>query len=189
MTTRKWLFAKLLLAACCGNAAAQSVTPVPAPFESFALNGNASVTWSQQLDAIKSADGMADIRVLIIESTADPRERMRGLRFDFRSNAAVDKVYVDESEFATLLRDLEWMEQYADEMHEQGSPPTRVQGTERCWMPETPARILCPSYVVSPHWSGLSLGAYTGPGFNFPDRRPAELIAVVRHAIETLASR
>jgi hypothetical protein len=47
-------------------------------------------------------------------------------------------------------------------------------------------RILCPSYRVGPDWAGLTLAVYGGRGFEYPERRPAELAALVRQALKLL---
>lgn len=53
-------------------------------------------------------------------------------------------------------------------------------------MPARPMRILCPSYRIGPDWAGLILAVYGGRGFEYPERRPAELATLIGQAISRL---
>jgi len=93
---------------------------------------------------------------------------------------------VDEAQLTLTKRELAGIEEGIPNLKNEDSAPYRVQGTQSCWMPDPPLRILCPDYYVGPDRSGLRLGALGGPGFEFPDRKPLELAVLIDRAIAEL---
>src|SRR5437660_12452110 len=63
------------------------VSPVPSlqptPLEAFAHQPATHVTWSKQVGSVDSREAHAVVTGLVIEDTAQPPDRMRGIRIDF----------------------------------------------------------------------------------------------------------
>src|SRR5438445_10319647 len=76
------------------------VSPVPSlqptPLEAFAHQPATHVTWSKQVGSVDSREAHAVVTVLVIEDTAQPPDRMRGIRIDFSSPESSDAVYLGE---------------------------------------------------------------------------------------------
>ena len=178
--------AVLVLITVATPAFARGSAPEPTPFEAFALKPSVVIAFTQQVGTIESSDASVKISALIISDTANPSERMRGVRFTLESNAGLDHVFLDEAQLAALKGDLADIEAGIPELKANQDAPYRVQGTGSCWMPARPVRIMCPSYRVGPDWSGLTLGAYGGPGFAYPGHRPSELTELIDRAVTEL---
>lgn len=164
------------------TALANDPVPEPTVFESFVADPNVIVEFEQWVGSLVSGDAKANVSALAAHDTADPAKRMRGLRLTMEDNAGSDSVHLDESQFAALKDDLASVERLQVSMRKGSNAPYLVAGTASCWMPERPTRILCPSYRIGPDWTGLLLAAYGGRAFEFPDRRPVELVALIDQA-------
>lgn len=164
------------------TALAADRVPEPTAFESFVANPNVIVEFEQWVGSLVSGDAKVNVSALAAHDTSDPAKRMRGLRLTMEDNAGSDSVHLDESQFAALKDDLASIERLQASMREQSDAPYLVAGTESCWMPARPTRILCPSYRIGPDWSGLLLAAHGGRAFEFPDRRPVELSTLIDRA-------
>ncbi|MFZ2508070.1 MAG: hypothetical protein WAW79_06340 [Steroidobacteraceae bacterium] len=114
---------------------------------------------------------------------------MSGVRFTLTNNTAVEQLHLDRAQLGAAMADLAQIEEAIPELQAGPEAPYRVQGTAACWRPAHPIRILCPSYRVGPDWSGMTVAAYGGPAFDFPDHRPSELAALIELAITGLESR
>ena len=158
----------------------------PTALETFVTQPNVVLDLAEVVGTLDSKDASVAVDAVIASDTARPGERMKGLRFQLANNSVADQVYLDEAQVAKLLEDLAGIDDGIAELKAEGGAPYRVQGTGACWMPPRPMRILCPSYRVGPDWSGLQLAAYGGPGFDFPDERPATLAALIEQAVARL---
>jgi hypothetical protein len=154
----------------------------PTALESFVAQPGVVLDLAEDIGTLRSTDASVAVAAVIASDTARPGEEMRGLRFVMESNTGSDQAYLDEALLAALLDDLAGIETGIPEL-ESGDSPYRVQGTGACWMPARPMRILCPSYRIGPDWAGLTLAVYGGRGFEYPERRPVELAALIRQAI------
>lgn len=162
-----------------------SPSPVPTDLESFVATPTVVLDLDENLGSIGSTDASVSVAAVIASDTGRPGLRMRGLRFVMENNTGSDQAWLDETQLAALLDDLSGIETGIPEL-ESGKSPYRVQGTGACWMPAQPMRILCPSYRIGPDWAGLTLAVYGGRGFEYPERRPAELVTLIRRAIARL---
>lgn len=179
-----------LALALAATAAAEEHAIAPTAFESFVADPNVIVEFEQWVGTIDSADAKVSVTALAAHDSAHPGRRMRGIRLTLLDNAGSDSVHLEPSQFTALARDLADVEQGKAVMRSQEPAAVwRVAGTASCWMPERPTRILCPSHRTGPDGSALLLGAYGGRSFTFPDRRPAELAALVNAAAGLLAGR
>ena len=157
----------------------------PTALESFVAQPTVVLDLAEVVGAIRSTDATVSVAAIIATNTANPGERMTGLRFDLSDNGAAERVYLDISQLPQLSEDLAGIEGGIPEL-EASQAGVSVQGTGACWMPAQPTRILCPSYRVGPEWSGMGLFAYGGRGFDYPGERPAALLALVDRALAEL---
>ena len=68
----------------------------PTPLEAFAHQPATHVTWSKQVGTLDSREAHAIVTVLVLEDTAQPPDRMRGIRLDLSSPDSNDEVYLGE---------------------------------------------------------------------------------------------
>lgn len=161
----------------------------PTAFESFVGNPAVIVELEQWIGTLDSRDAKVSVTVIVAYDSAKTARRMSGVRLTLEDNGGSDSVYVEESVFPALRRDLADVASLATRMKsEDDHTPWRVSGTASCWMPKQPERILCPSYRIGPEGSGLTLAAYGGATFVFADRQPAELTALIDRAAAVLAA-
>jgi hypothetical protein len=158
----------------------------PTAFESFVAKPSVIVEFTQSIGTLRSTDATVEIVALVAHDTAQPGERMQGVRLTLENNTAVEHLYLDAGQLAAAKTDLAGIEGGIAELKAGSDAPYAVQGTGRCWMPERPMRILCPSYRVGPDGMGLGLAVWGGPDFWFPERRPSEFAALISQATATL---
>src|SRR5689334_23244203 len=75
-----------------GNAASLH----PTPLEAFAKQTSSRVAWSSEVGRIDSKEGHAVITALVVEDTAQPPDRLRGIRIDLADQDGKDQVYLGE---------------------------------------------------------------------------------------------
>jgi hypothetical protein len=161
----------------------------PTAFESFVADPAVIVDLEQWVGTLDSRDAKVSVTVIVAYDSAETTRRMGGVRLTMEDNGGSDSVYVEESKLAALRRDLSDVAAQRPSLKSNDLDAVwRVAGTESCWMPRQPQRILCPSYRIGPEGSGLMLAAYGGATFVFPDRQPAELTALIDRAAATLAA-
>ncbi len=185
----RYFLAALLLCALISHSFAQTAVPKPTPFEEFAGGTNAAVSFELKIGVIESSDANVTLNALVIEDTADLSREMRGVRVDLADNSGMDKVYLDESQFDELLRELARMEAIISRPKREGGAVYTIHGTASCWMPEPAYRILCPGYRVGPGWFGFTLAAYGGHTFELPEHTPSEFAKLLKSAAEELDDR
>jgi len=159
--------------------------PEPTALENFVARPTVVLELDQTVGTLASKDGTVAVAAIVAADTANPDQRMTGLRFDLADNAGADRVYLDATQLAVLRDDLAGIEGGIPEV-EASQAGASVQGTGACWMPAQPMRILCPSYRVGPEGSSFGLAAYGGRGFSYPGERPAAFAALVERAIARL---
>jgi hypothetical protein len=139
----------------------------PTALESVVATPGVVLELVEEIGSIRSSDTTLLVAAVIASDTARPGERMQGVHWVMENNTGSDQVYLDESQLASLLRELAGIERGRYKL-EPGDSPYHVQGTASCWMPKQPMRILCSSYRIGPDWAGLMLGAFGGGGFEYP---------------------
>jgi hypothetical protein len=179
-------FSVFAFTALCNGALADQPPTEPTAFEAFATKPSARVLFTEHVGSIDSTDAKLKVTALVMDDVEHPAEKMRGVRFELENNTAQDQVYLDDTQLALAKREVATLEPGAELMKKNADAPYRVMGTQSCWMPKRPQRILCPDFYMGPDHSGLRLGAYDGPNFSFPDRKPAELTALIERAIDAL---
>lgn len=182
------LLAFAILAVHGAIAFAQRPAPEPTAFEAFAARSSAEPILARDVGFIESADAKVSVTALRLKDAEQLSQRMSGVRFDLENNAGVDQVYLDPEQVAALRRELAGIQSGIPMLEADGSAPYRVQGTGACWKPDPVVRILCPDYYVGPDRSGMRLAALGGRLFEFPDRKPSELIELIDRASEAIQS-
>jgi hypothetical protein len=79
---------------------AAQVTPPPAlqatPLEAFAHQPGTHLAWSRQVASLDSREAHAVFSILVLEDTAQPPDRMRGIRIELSIPESTDAVYLEE---------------------------------------------------------------------------------------------
>ena len=181
-----------IVAAFCGcllNVGFAQVKPPslqPTRLEAFARHPTAQVTWSKQVGQIES-EARVIVTSLIIEDAAQAPNRMCGIRIDLANQNARDQVYLEQTRLKGVKRALERIDNEIESFRkEPASSPYRYRGAEEFWHPHLKVHTLNAAYYIAPDSSGLSLSAYKGQEFRFPDHRPSELAKAIGKAMNEL---
>lgn len=159
----------------------------PSILEAFAAQPTASVTWSSEVGRIDSTEAQAVVTALVVEDPAQVPQRMRGVRIDLSNQSATDQVYVEEVRLQAVSEALEEIERgraLASSALE--TAPLSYFGSAEFRQPYPTVHALNAAYYTAPDSSGLSLSAYLGQDFRFPDRSPSELAVAIDRAIQEL---
>ena len=158
----------------------------PTRLEAFAGQPNAHVTWSKEVGQIKSDEAHVVVTALMIKDAMAP-QRMCGVRIDLSNQNAKDQVYLEAAKLEGVRKALEEIESGIAGYHKEPSnTPYRYYGAAEFWHPHLRLHTLNAAYYIAPDSSGLSLSAYKGHGFRFPDHRPSELAKAISLAMEEL---
>jgi hypothetical protein len=177
------------------DSACQEVQLQPTPLEVFARLPATHVEWSNEVGRIDSTEAHAIITALILTDTAQPADRMRGVRIDLSSRDSQDEVYLGEETLNAYKNALDEISSDATRERSQGTlrdgvtpGGTAYLGARIFWYGDT-----CPSvhaldaaYYSAPDSSGLSLSAFKQAGFRFPDQDPSRLSAAIARAMNQL---
>lgn len=168
----------------CSSALAQSSMPAPTRFELYSQKPGARIALEREVGSIKSPDITLRVNAMAVDDSA--AQRMTGVRIDFAGPGVDEQIYLDEEQARTLRRELRMMEMGLPEQRASRDAPHRVQGTESCWMPNPPTRILCPDYYIGPDKATFRAGAFRGTLFEFPEYTPVDLATLIDQAIATI---
>jgi hypothetical protein len=170
----------------------------PTPLEAFAQLPATRVAWSSEVGRIDSSEAHAVVTALILEDTAQPPDRMRGMRIHLSSGDSQDDVYLGEETLGVYKNALDQISMDAARERSQGTSRanltaggTAYLGAEVFWYADKPARVhaLNAAYYFGPESSGLSVDAFKHVGFRFPDQDPSRLSAAIAAAMDQLKSR
>jgi hypothetical protein len=181
-------------AAICGlllNIGLAQVRPTPSlqptRLEAFAAQSTAKVTWSREVGQIESDEARVIVTALIIEDALHTPNRMCGVRIDLSNRNARDQVYLEETKLEVVRKALEEIENGIERYRQEpADSPYGYFGAAEFWHPHLKVHTLDAAYYIAPDSSGLSLSAYKGQGFRFPDHRPLELAKVIGMATDQL---
>ncbi len=169
----------------------------PTPLEAFAQLPATHVAWSSEVGRIDSSEAHAIVTALILEDTAQPPDRMRGMRIHLSSGDSQDDVYLGEETLGVYKNALDQISMDAVRERSQGTSRanltaggTSYVGAEVFWYADKPARVhaLDATYYFGPESSGLSVDAFRRVGFRFPDQDPSRLSAAIAAAMDQLKS-
>jgi hypothetical protein len=159
----------------------------PTRLEAFAGQPTAQVTWSKEVGQIESDEARVIVTALTVEAAVPPSDRMCGIRIDLAGKNARDQVYIEDAKLEALRKALEEIESGIESFRkEPASSPYRYLGACEFWHPHLKEHTLNAAYYIAPDSSGLSLSAYKGQGFRFPDHRPSELANAIGKAMDEL---
>lgn len=159
----------------------------PTPLEAFAGQPTAQVTWSKEAGRIESIEARVVVTALIVKDTVQPPHRMRGVRIDLTNQNATDQVYLDEAKLEAVKEALEEIESGIKSfLNEQESTPYRYLGSAEFRQIRPRVHTLSAAYYIAPDSTGLSLSAFKGQQFRFPNHRPSELAEAIGRAMEEL---
>lgn len=182
------------VSALCGllfNIGLSQVRPTPSleptRLEAFAKQPAARVTWSKEVGRIDSVEARVVVTTLIVEDAGQTPHQMRGIRFDLVNQNATDQVYLEEAKLEAVRKALEDIES-CTESYRKGpeSAPYTYLGAEEFWHPNVRVHTINAAYYIAPDSSGLSLSAYKGQQFRFPNHRAAELADAISRAMQEL---
>ncbi len=159
----------------------------PTPLEAFAGRPTAQVTWSKEFGRIESAEACVVITALVVEDAVRPPRRMRGIRMELASQNVTDQVYLDEAKLELVKKALEQIGRGIESFrNERGDAPLRYLGACELRQPRPTVHTLSAAYYIAPDSSGLSLSAFKGQEFRFPNQRPSELAEAIGRAMDEL---
>jgi len=166
---------------------------VPTPLEAFAASPETRVASSTEVGRLESSAAHGVVTAIMLEDSAQPPDRLRGVRVDLRADDAKDTVYLGEETLATYKRAMDeitrgtpdWRKTYAQSVAPGG---TSYFGAEVFWYADKKPRVhvLSAAQCDAGNWSGLSVNTFTGTEFRFPGREAADLSALFARAIDTL---
>jgi hypothetical protein len=159
----------------------------PTRLETFAGQPTAKVTWSKEVGQIESDEARVIVTALIIKDAVQPPHQVCGIRIDLANQNARDQVYLEEAKLEAVRKALEEIESgiegYRREPADSGY---HYYGAAEFWHPHLKLHTLNAAYYIAPDSSGLSLSAYKGQGFRFPDHRPSELAKAIGMGMDEL---
>ena len=164
----------------------------PTPLEAFAHQPTTRVTWSMQVGSLDSREAHAVITALVLEDTAQPPDRMRGIRINLSSPDSTDEVYLGEETLAVYKTALDEISR-AMASSRNGTQGNLAPGGTSClgacvFRSDKPSRVhsLTAAYCFAPDYEGLSLSTFKQVGFRFPDQDPSRFSAAIGVAIDQL---
>lgn len=167
----------------------------PTPLEAFAHLPATRVAWSNEVGRINSKEDRAVIMAVVLEDTAQPPDRMRGIRIDLSGGDLKDEVYLGEETLVPFKNALNEISREAARERSANTGRdgvttggTALLGARLFWYGDKIPRVhtLNAAYYFGPDSSGLILSAFKHGGFRFPDRDPAQLSAAIVRALDQL---
>jgi hypothetical protein len=179
-----------------GQNQAQSLQPTP--LEAFAGLSATHVAWSKDVGRIESAEARAVITALVLEDTAQPADRMRGVRIELSSRDSKDEIFLGEETLSIYKSALDEITTAATRQRNEGTARDSVtaEGTAYVgagvfWYADKIPRVhaLNAAHYFGPDSSGLYLSAFEGVGFRFPDQQASQLSLAIARAMNELKNR
>jgi hypothetical protein len=190
-------FAASAILFCClfadhGTAQEKPAQPLqPTPLEAFANLPATQVLWSKQVGTLDSRESHATVTALVLEDTAVPPNRMRGIKVALFNSKSKDAIYLAEETLAAYQSALDEIAQSVRESRGHARDFLAPGGTSyfgSCALrSDQPPRVhtLGPSYYFSPDSDGLELSNFRDE-FRFPDQDPTRLSTAIAVAIDEL---
>jgi hypothetical protein len=170
----------------------------PTPLEAFSGEPNTRVSWSSEVGRIDSKEAHAVITVVIVEDTAQPPDRMRGIRVDLSKGDRRDVVYLGE-ETLPAYRDA------LDEISREAARQRSANNVRENLTPDgtayvgacifryvdgsPPVHALSAAYYFAPDSFGMAVNSFRNVEFRFPNRDPSQLSVAISLAIDQLKNR
>jgi hypothetical protein len=167
----------------------------PTALEAFARQSAAHVVWSSEVGRLDSREAHAIVTVLVLENSAQPQDRVGGIRIDLSSPDLKDAVYLGEETLVVYKNALDEIGRNArgsrntarDDLAPGG---TSYLGSGIFWNPDNKPCVhaLNATYYFASDSEGLYLSAAKDTGFRFPDQDPSQLSGAIARAIDRLSS-
>ena len=159
----------------------------PTRLEAFAGQPTAKVTWSRGVGQIESDEARVIVTAFMIKDAVQPPHQMCGIRIDLANQNARDQIYLEEAKLEAVRKALEGIESGIEGYRKEPAvSPYRFFGAAEFWHPHLEVHTLNAAYYIAPDSSGLSLSAYKGQQFRFPNHRLSELAKVIGIAMDEL---
>src|SRR5260370_22838781 len=142
------------------------------------------IAWSKEVGRIDSREAHAVITALILEDTAQPPDRMRGIRIHLSAKDFEDTVYLDEETLGAYKKALDEIATEAAQERSKGTTRdnltpqgTSYVGTAAFWQATKAPRChsLNAAYYFAADSSWLYLSAFQPKVFRFPDEDASKL--------------
>jgi hypothetical protein len=164
----------------------------PTPLEAFAHQPTTHATWSKQVGSLDSREAHAVVTALVLEDTAKPPDRMRGIRIDLSTPDSSDEVYLGEETLGVYKGALDEISRTIPGFRNSTGDGLAPGGTSylgACvFRSDKPPGIhnLSAAYYFAPDSEGLSLSTFRRAGFRFPGQDPSGLSAAIALAMDQL---
>jgi hypothetical protein len=166
----------------------------PTPLESFARLPTTHVAWSTEVGRIESREAHATITALVLQDTAQPPDRLRGIRVDVSENGRGDKIYLGEETLGSYKKAFDEISRSLPDFR-RGPRDDLVPGGTSClgaemfWYGDNTPRVhtLAAAYCIESDSAGMELTAFRGTRFHFPDSAPSTFSEIIARAIDQLA--
>lgn len=165
----------------------------PTPLEAFASLPATRVAWSKEIGRLDSREAHAVVTALILEDTARPPDRMRGIRIDLSDLTSKDEVYLGEETLGAYKNALDEITQSTSvsrnkERDNAARGGTDYLGARLFWYGDNRPRVhaLNAANYIAPDSEGLTLSAFKDRGFRFPDQDALQFSAIILRAIDQL---
>jgi hypothetical protein len=195
----KSVLSLIACAACLLSIGQSQVSPSPSlqptPLEWFARQSATHVAWSDEVGRLDSTEAHAVVTAIVLEDTAQPPDRLRGIRIDLANQSTKDEVYLDEETLGVYEKALNEISHGAPQFRDRSAKNVAPGGAgyfgaEVFWYGDRAPRVraLDAAYYFASDSSGLALHAGKNAEFRFPDQDPLQLAAAIERAMDELKS-
>jgi hypothetical protein len=147
------------------------------------------IAWSNEVGRLDTAEAHAVVTALILEDTAQPPDRMRGVRIDLRNRDSEDQVYLGEETLAVYKNALDEITRSVNLSAKDVAPGgCEYFGAEVFWYGYKIPRVhaLTAAQYFKFDSSGLSVSAFKHTEFRFPHQDASQLSVAIAAAIDQL---
>jgi hypothetical protein len=167
----------------------------PTPLEWFARQSATHIAWSDEVGRLDSKEAHAVVTAIVLEDTAQPPDRLRGIRINLANESTKDEVYLDEETLGVYKKALDEIShgapQFRDRFAKNVVPGgASYFGAEVFWYGDRVPRVraLDAAYYFASDSSGLALHSGNKREFRFPNEDPQKLAAAIERAVDQLKS-
>lgn len=156
--------------------------------EAFAHRPGVHVAWSGEEGRISTEDARATVGALVLEDSAKPAHRMRGVRVDVVGPDGADRIDMDEAATARTIQALTEISRDAAEVEQQGHGCVRTPELQPFdhW-PRKQYNELNADYCVMPGSAGLRIvGRHAAFFAQFTGVKPERLAVLLQSALDHL---
>ena len=173
----------------------------PVPFDAYVGRTGSTTVWSAEVGRIQSETAELVVVALVVESCCEEAvQQRRGIRIELIDQTTAHNLYIEQHDIPSVVRAVEGLEseinagliQVGKLVPNPGADPDRISschGRGEFWFAKPPFDQFMVDYCAAARWAGLSMLIHSAKHrFNFPDRRPADLVRVLAQALATLSA-